>query len=67
MPDINDPRRQIMFATISKEVAELEKMGWEKVSNVDLVKDTSDKTEEHRTLMIHKDISYTPLISGALI
>ena len=66
MPDINDLRRQIMFATISEEVAELEKMGWEKVSNVDLVKDTSDKTEEPRTLMIHKDISYTPLISGAL-
>lgn len=66
LPDINDSRRQIQFVTSEEEVKEAQKMGWERVSDVYLVKDSSDKTEDNRILMVHKDISFTPIISGAV-
>ena len=65
LPDIANPYKGIKYAESKEEVETLQSLGWQLITPTGLKKDPLDITET-KYMMIHNDMAYQRIVSGAV-
>ena len=65
LPDIANPYKGIKYAESKEEVETLQSLGWQLVTPNGLKKDPLDTTET-KYMMVHNDMAYQRIVSGAV-